>query len=316
MIQRILVPLDGSCLAETALAHAAALAASLGTELLLLRVVEAHSVPDPMASGIDWRLRRAEAEAYLGGVANRLRAAGVEAATAVVAGKAADKIVGFARARGADLVILSAHGRGEASRFPLGGTVQKVLSNAPFSVMVVRPAEGGAAPAIGLRYRRIVVPVNGSAASEWALCLAASIARQHDAELLMLQIAPEAPPAWERVPRSAEETELVERLQGFQRQRVEKYLHELAFQLADSGIQVRGRVAPAPQVARGIQEAALEEGADLLVLSAHAAGGAAFPHGGVAEHLLAQSAIPVLVLQDLPGEGWEEGPRAAVSSHR
>lgn len=303
-------------MAEEALGHAAVIASSLDAEIVVLRVVEASPIlPDPVVSGIDWRLRRAEAVAYLEGVVESLRSEGVKASPVVVEGRAASEIVSFARARGVDLVILSAYGQGEASEFALGGTVHKVLSTVRVSVMVVRPADHAEGAHLGLKYRRIVVPVNGSPVGEWALCQAASIARRQEAELVMLQVLREPPQGDQRLPRSTEEAELLERLRELRRRRAEQYLGHMASQLGRSGIRVRHRVVSARRVAEGIREAALEEGADLLVISAHGTGGAAFPYGGVPERLLVRCPIPLLVLQDLAEEDCAQGSWRRAASH-
>ncbi|HEX6199890.1 MAG TPA: universal stress protein [Thermoanaerobaculia bacterium] len=315
MIRRVLVPLDGSRMAEAALGHAAAIVTALGAGLVLLRVVEGRAaLTDPAAASVDWRLRRVEAEAYLRQVAARLSEEGVEAATEVVEGKAADEIVQFVRGRAVDLVVLAAHGRGAAREFPFGGTVHKVLASAPASVMVIRPPSEGAPSTARVVYRRILVPVDGSPASEWALCLAASVARGHGAELLILQVVPDPELTCERLPRSAEETELLGRLQELQRERGLRYLREMEAKLAQEDLPVRCRVVGAAQIAEGVQEVAVEEGADLVALSAHGTAEAAFPYGKVAQRLLARSPVPVLVFQDLPAAVRGGLPAAKASA--
>lgn len=315
MIRRVLVPLDGSAAAEAALGHGVAIAAAFGAELVLLRVVEAHAaLTDPLVSSVDWRLQRAEASAYLRETASRLEAQGVTAAIEVAQGRAADEIVQLVRDRAVDLVVLAAHGQGCARDFALGGTVQKVLSRADASVMIVRPAAGGAPAPAKVEYRRVLAPVDGSPAGEWALCLAASVAREQGAELVMVQIVSEVELTWDRMPRTAEETRLVDRLRALQHARGERYLEEMRSKLSRGELHVRCRVAHAGEVVEGVLEAAREEGADLIALSAHGATGAAFPYGKVAQRLLARSEIPVLVFQDLAGGAWGERPPARASN--
>jgi nucleotide-binding universal stress UspA family protein len=77
MFNKILVPLDGSVLAECVLPHAGALARSSGAEVILLRVLE-QNIPPDQARPVDplsWRFRQVEAKAYLEGVDQRLREA-------------------------------------------------------------------------------------------------------------------------------------------------------------------------------------------------------------------------------------------------
>ena len=69
MIDRILVGLDGSPLAERALPHAAAVAQAFGAELVLMRVLEDDAKSGGPVDPVAWRLRRSEAQAYLRRVA-------------------------------------------------------------------------------------------------------------------------------------------------------------------------------------------------------------------------------------------------------
>lgn len=301
-IRRILVPLDGSALAEDALLHAAAVGRGLGASLVLLRVVEsAAGVPAPVMSRMDWRLQKVEARSYLGDVAARLTGRDGPAAVAEVAeGSAADEIVDRARSGEIDLVVMTTHGLGRATSFPAGGTAQKVLSSIPCSVMLVPPRESRAPGREPVAYRSVLVPVDGSPPGEWALCLAAAIAREHGAELVMLQAIPEeAPEMWTRVPISPEERELVHRLRDLRESRGREYVLRLESRLAASGVDVRILAPPTRQVEAAIHQAVEKESVDLIVTSARGAGCDDGQYARVAEHLLTGSTVPVLVLQDL-----------------
>lgn len=338
MPRRVLVPLDGSPAAEAAVGHAGALSEALAEGVLLLQVLESPP-PSEMAGGdVDWRLRRAEATAYLRSVAERLAERGIDAETAVAIGDPADEIVRHARQADVEIVVLAAHGRGAAEAFDLGGTCHKVLSLAPASVMVVGrrlggppppraddadaaasvadlpPAEGAAAPppadhgaprppdpAAEVRYRTILVPLDGSPTSEWALSHANAIARRHGATLLVLHVVPDAAPAFERLPRSPEESELLERLGRIQEERGDRYLAEVEARLTHTDLPVRTHLTRATRLAEAIRTAATEHGADLIVLAAHGAGGAPGRYGTVAQRLLSVGGLPVIVFQDLPG---------------
>lgn len=314
MIQKILVPLDGSRAAEATIGQAVAVATGLGAELVLLRVVEGRpALTDPRTSSVDWRLQRVEAEAYLRETAARLASDGLEVGTEVVEGKAADEIVRFAARRRVDLVVLAAYGLGGAREFPLGGTVHKVLAGVPASVMVIRPTAGDGPTPEKVSYRRVLVPVDGSPASEWALCLAASVAQEHGAELLVVLIVPGIELACERIPRSAEETELLGRLREIQHDRGTRYVGEMKSKLAHEGLRVRCRVVTDGAVPETVQRVAAEERADLIAVSAHGAAEAASPYGMVAQRLLIGSGTPVLVFQDQPGDAWGAQPKANTS---
>src|ERR1051325_3592825 len=110
MLKKILVPLDGSVLAEQALAYAEELSLPTGATLLLVRTAYSHTLP-----GVDSRERKdgaiAEATEYLAGTAAALTIRGYDCETLVPYGHPADSIVEEARLSGADLIAMTTHGR-------------------------------------------------------------------------------------------------------------------------------------------------------------------------------------------------------------
>ena len=144
MFKRILVPLDGSPLAETVLPQVQELIQALGAELFLLRVTTAHVFPgvDPTAGEVDVVQH---AEAYVAAVAARLRTAGLSVQTAVRYGEAADEILAHIGDNAIDLVAMSTHGRSGLSRLLLGSVAEHVVRHAPVPVLLLR-ARGEEAP--------------------------------------------------------------------------------------------------------------------------------------------------------------------------
>ena len=144
---RLLVPLDGSPLAEEALEPAAELARALGAEVFLARVVP-HAVPveDLSDLGGGGEAPRAKAEAsaattYLEATADRLRARGIRVQTYVSTGHAAAGIERAARELDASLLVLASHGRGGLTRFLTGSVATDVMQTASIPVVLVRPKE-------------------------------------------------------------------------------------------------------------------------------------------------------------------------------
>src|SRR5437762_602347 len=117
MRQRILVPLDGSPLAEHALPFAETIAGGLGAALVLLRVPDPLEVPE--------RARR-EAQEYLDPIAARLARAGVPVVVDVPEGyyQAADAIVGRVPDDAADLIVMATHGRSGFQRLLYGSVAE------------------------------------------------------------------------------------------------------------------------------------------------------------------------------------------------
>jgi nucleotide-binding universal stress UspA family protein len=139
--ERILVPLDGSPLAESAVATAAEMARPGPGTLILVRAAEAHPFPgtDPVEAQVD--VVR-EAETYLAGVTERLKAQGLaNVETSVWYGPAAAAIVDAARARKADLIVMSTHGRGGLGRLILGSVAESVLRGTTTPILLLRASQ-------------------------------------------------------------------------------------------------------------------------------------------------------------------------------
>jgi nucleotide-binding universal stress UspA family protein len=146
----VLVPLDGSELAEDILSHAIRIARLEGAaELVLLRVIQPLSaalwLADPaVAPAVVSDLRaRAEEEArtYLAGLVRRLEGDGVRARARVdEADGVASRILEVAREEAAELVALATHGRSGLVRLALGSVADKVVRGSPVPVLLHRPA--------------------------------------------------------------------------------------------------------------------------------------------------------------------------------
>ncbi|MHB0870198.1 MAG: universal stress protein, partial [Chloroflexota bacterium] len=113
MYRRILVPLDGSPLAETAIPHAELLASATGAELDLIRVAVLRFVQLPGNEGhvVQENGDRAEAEAYLQEWQRRLSSKGIKVTGQVRSGNVAEEIVEHAATARTDVIVMSTHGR-------------------------------------------------------------------------------------------------------------------------------------------------------------------------------------------------------------
>ena len=139
----LLVPLDGSPFAETALPHAANLARAFSGTILLLSAVEPpmapHAYPGvgfvPAAS---MEISR-EAESYLEEVAQRLRSAGLSVLTVVREGWPADVIAYWGATLGPSLIVMATHGRTGVTRLLLGSVALEVVRRSSLPVMLIRP---------------------------------------------------------------------------------------------------------------------------------------------------------------------------------
>jgi nucleotide-binding universal stress UspA family protein len=145
--RRVLIPLDGSELAERVLEPATALGSLVDAEYTLVRAVEPHSFLDgcavmaePGAIEKAREQRTAVAQTYLDGVAERLRIKGLCVHTQVVVGEsAAAAVLAVARDQNIDLVAIATHGRGGLTRLLLGSVADKIIRRTFTPVLVYRP---------------------------------------------------------------------------------------------------------------------------------------------------------------------------------
>lgn len=151
MYRRILVPLDGSALAETAIPPATLLASTTKAELELIRITVLRFVQQPGGGSfvVQEAADREEAESYLREWQSRLQSQGINATYQVRSGGVAEEIAKYAVETKADLIVMSTHGRTGTRLWAYGSVAYAVLRAAPCSVLVVRAPYGD-----GGTYRR------------------------------------------------------------------------------------------------------------------------------------------------------------------
>jgi nucleotide-binding universal stress UspA family protein len=302
MLNHILVPLDGSLLAECVLPHAITLAQVFDTRLTLLRVVE-RDQSTGLKRAIDplqWQIRKVEAEVYLDKLVARFNKVGLEAEKVILEGLPQERIVEFTRDRGIGMIIISTHGQSGLSGWNVSSVVQKVILHAHVPMMIVRAHASPATDIAPMSYRRVLVPLDGSQRAEFALPLAKKLANSQNSQLLLVHaiVKPEIP---RHTPFSEEERQLVDRLTKLNQTRAGKYLKQLQDQFS---LDVKTRVIVGDAPAAMLQDLVAQENVDLVVLGAHGyTGETRWPYGSVALNFIAYGTTPLLIVQDLsPGE--------------
>ena len=141
MYKRILVPLDGSKLAEQILSHVKTIAKATRGKAILARAVPEHAefLLEAPSETKKW-MKEAEARAarYLEGVAKGLEKAGVKTQVEVLPGEPAAQILTAAERENVDLVAMMSHGETGLSAFERGSVAEKVLKHSPRPVLMVR----------------------------------------------------------------------------------------------------------------------------------------------------------------------------------
>jgi len=198
MQSHILVPLDGSKLAETILPHALFFARQTQSVLTLLRVImppgePAYPVPyipdDWYAGEVSWT------KSYLNSVATRLKAQGVPVEAQYMEGTfAGAAIQSYAEGHPeVQLIALATHGRDAGGRLLLGSVAGDVYSSTPTSLLLLHPAKDEpipSGPVIQATYETMVVPLDGTEVSERVLERATDLALACHASVLLVSVFP------------------------------------------------------------------------------------------------------------------------------
>lgn len=306
----LLVPLDGSPLAEAALPYAVTIARASGARVLLLTVLESEPLR-VVAVGGDERLRaqveaawRSPAEGYLAAVATRLAARGVQADYKAVVGDPADQILAEAVDARATMIVMATHGRGGLQRLLLGSVADKTMRMSTRPVLLVRPREEVIAPsdepaAIG----RIAVPLDGSQLAEAALPVAADLARMLNARLVLMRVEPLAQSLI--VPFDLSGTvpdfaTLDDRIAAAAEEYLGTVRTRLPTGITAQTLVVRG--SPAPTLLEVLEQ----ERVDLVVMSTHGRGGLRrFALGSITERVV-RAGLPTVVVRPVEVEAETE----------
>lgn len=296
MFSHLLIPLDGSRLAETVLPLGASLARKLGSAVTLLHVIERDA---PTAIHGDRHLTNAqEAERYLLDLSQRQFAefGAVEVHVhADVESDVARSIVEHARERASELVLLCTHGRGGLRHRLFGGIAQRVLRFGTVPVMLAPPAPQDAGTAFHCRH--VLVPLDGQPEHEQALPVATDLSRRCGAELHVLAVVPTFDTLSGAQARSRQLLPgSTAAMLDFHEEDVTAYVRDVAARLHREGIDT------AVDVTRGeprsvIVGVAERTGADLIVMGTHGKVGLdAFWEGSVAPWVAGRADTALLLV--------------------
>jgi nucleotide-binding universal stress UspA family protein len=273
MLGSILVPLDGSPLAESALPIASALARRSGASLALVRAAYYDSQLSDVAG--DHYRAVAEAEAYLNQIVERLTARGLAANAEVPFGdaRAADWILSESESGHAELVIIATHDREGVDRLLHRGVGLAVVHDSKVPVMLVHSDDPALAQRFEAEHPVLAIPLDGSELSESVLPVATSLAQAIQGELLLVTVA------------------------GSARHEDEAYLDEVCRRIEPAVTRVT-TVVRSGDPAHEISAAADEYGVAAVIMTTHGRTGLArIAVGSVAEGVLHRSTVPVVLLR-------------------
>lgn len=301
MFQRIVVPLDGSCLAEWALPHAINLVNALGIQLVLIRVMEQAEnnrslyPPDPIACDA----MQAEARAYLDSVASRLGGLGIHPETRILEGETVDQIISFVRQDGHTLLVMTSHGVGGISHYMLGSVAHKSILQAHVSFLLVRAFNDQCQALQEYHYNRITVPLDGSSRSECVLPIVELLSRHNDSTVDLVSIVPSLVHQYQ-IDKHDHRLSNIQELQTELKEKIDGYLDCIGDRLRNESLHVQRRVRISDSPMSAIWEATRKGRSDLVVMAAHGRNCVShWPLGALPLNALVYGETPLLVLQDL-----------------
>ena len=178
MFDRILVPLDGSIIAEQVFPAVSELATGFNPEIHIVGVCETGDIDEtrPYQAYLDNKLEQ---------IKSKLAGSKASVKLALLSGKPAEKILKYAEVEKIELVIMSSHGRSGIMPWSLGSTVNKVINKAGIPLIVVRSKE---IPDDTRLFSRIVVPMDGSDKSTGVLPFIKAIAAKIPTHIYIIRV--------------------------------------------------------------------------------------------------------------------------------
>ena len=287
MYERILVPLDGSELAEGALPYAEGVAIGLHREVILFT---ACAVGDCLERPL---------RAYLEKRAKELQSLGVKASTLIVQGNVADEILDFAEKNDISLIIISTHGRTGISRWPLGSISNKVMQKSDIPVLLIRSRDLETV-VLEKKLRKLLVLLDGSQFAESVIPYAVSLVEGIESEVILLRVSePVQLPAVTLYARGFDKEKKEKELTARVEKEARRYLSEKESALRDKGVKVSSTTLlgkPSETILRYAEDNSVS----LIALATHGFSGMTkWAYGSVAYKIIEGSSKPVLLIRPL-----------------
>lgn len=297
-IQKLLVPLDGSRLAEAVLPAGRLLAERFGATVSLLHVME-QGAPETV-HGERHLADVGEAEAYLERVAEQCRCRGITVEIHVHPNEERDVVastIGHAGEFGADLILLATHGWGGMRDLLVGSIAQQVLRRGTVPVLLVKPTATGEAPPF--EGKKVLVPLDGKQDHDGAvLPVVEGLAAPLGSSLLLLMVVP----TLGTLPRDQGAAAMLtptatSMALDMEVEAAGNYLQRTAKPLQGAGLKVSTEVRRGDPTAV-VVEAAQTTGADLIVMSTHGRAGLdAFWSASIGSKILSRIQQPLLLVK-------------------
>jgi nucleotide-binding universal stress UspA family protein len=212
--------------------------------------------------------------------------------TSLEQGPVADALAGYAKRHGVDLIIMSTHGRRGFARLSLGSVTDSLIRLTTIPVLVVKPPRSYLNPQVTGAFKRIVVPLDGSALAEQILPGIAQLGDLEGSELTLLYVLK---------PLTYSQEEVQDSLVPWWEKDIaaaQAYLLPMATKLRRRGFTVSSDIVIGEDIAEKIADFARGEKADLIAIATHGRGGLSrLVYGSVADALVKSARTSLFVLR-------------------
>jgi nucleotide-binding universal stress UspA family protein len=295
MYERILVPLDGSGLAEVALPYAEQLARRLGSDIYLIYVSESAEVPQHYVHRFYLQKIGEATKEGARRVVGESAGKAIKIEPTVLVGHPAEEIVDYADKEDVSLIVMATHGRSGIRRWALGSVAEKVVRATDRPVALIRAKSGHAEVREKGAVNKVLVPLDGSIRGEAAIPYVEELAAKLKAEVTLVQVVP---PIY-----LTPNTEQLKEQELF-RLSAEDYINKVAAQFKHKGVTAKAelREVAVGTAAEEIIKLADEICADLVAMSTRGrteVGPWAF--GSVADRVLRHGNTPLLLVRPRGG---------------
>ena len=285
--KKILIPLNGSELAEKALPYAKSIATLKKSQVILFAV--------SLTIFVDRRDRLFSS--YLEVKAKELNTEGIKTTTATSYGDVAEEIVKYANNNKLDLIVMATHGYSKAKKWMFGSIAQKVLYGTEIPVLLIKSKSSEAST----EFNRILVPVDGSSFSESTFPYVEELTKKTNKEILLLHICePPIVPSYGSRPINSTWKKYRDDMWGEMEKLSTSYLKKTMAALKKKGIKVKSRVVKAQsgEVVQTIMQVSKEENIDLIVIATQGRTGVnRRVYGSVANRIVEESSQPILLIR-------------------
>ncbi len=317
MIKHILVPLDGSALAECVIPHVRAIASAFEARVTLMHVVEtrAASKDGGVIDLLDWNLKKLQSRVYMESIMEQLSESGLKIDLEIQEGAPAERMIEFSRNNDVDLIVLSTHGRGGLNGWNISSIVQKIILRSHKSFLLVRAYQASKEDPQKIHYNRLFVGLDSSTRAEFPIPVAVRLA-QFNQSTLVLGTMIRKPEMLHQFPLTEEEQKLANQVTEHNRGVVTRYLDQLSRQISQQGVDTETSMGVSSTITKDLHLLAEEKKADMVILSAHGQTSVdRWPYGSVANSFIVYGNTTLLVLQDFSPEEIRDNP-AETATHQ